>query len=199
MLLSLSHKFVFVANLKSASSAIETAIGIHAEIRLVQTRFGKHDGLSAISQRFAWVQRYVPFDEFFVFGVMRDPVDYLLSLYNSHQKPYFDGKRPSTKGLSFDVFLEEWCQRSWQARPQFQRFTDEHCRFRMDHVISLDRLGDEFPGVCKHIGIDAVQLGHVNTSPAVLSRAELTPAQIEKIQERYKDDYELIRNRPKRF
>jgi len=199
MLLSLSHKFVFVANLKSASSAIEAAIGTHAEIRLIQTRFGKHDGLSAISQRFAWVQRYVPYDEFFVFGVIRDPVDYLLSLYNSHQKPYFDGKRPSTKGLSFDFFLEEWCQRSWQARPQFQRFTDEHGRFRMDHLIALDRLSDEFAGVCKHIGIDAAQLGHVNASPAVLNRAELTPAQIEKVQERYKDDYELIRNRPKRF
>lgn len=199
MLLSLSHKFVFVANLKSASSGIEAAIGAHAEIRLTQTRFGKHDGLSAISQRFAWTRRYVPYEEFLVFGVIRDPVDYLLSLYNSHQKSAFDGKRPSTKGLSFDVFLENWCARSWQAKPQSQRFTDEHGRFRMDHLIALEHLDEEFGGVCKLLGLDAVKLGRTNASPAVLKRADMTSAQIEKVQLRYRDDYELIRNRPKRF
>jgi len=34
---------------------------------------------------------------FFVFGVIRDPVDYLLSLYNSHQKPAFDGTSNPTR------------------------------------------------------------------------------------------------------
>ena len=34
------------------------------------------------------VSRY---EDFFVFGVVRDPVDWLLSLYNSHSKPDFDG------------------------------------------------------------------------------------------------------------
>jgi len=199
MLLSLSHKFVFVANLKSASSAIETAIGAHAEVRLMQTRFGKHDGLSAISQRFAWVRRYVSYDEFFVFGVIRDPVDYLLSLYNSHQKPAFDGKKHSTKGLSFDIFLDNWCLQSWQTKPQIQRFTDEHGRLRVNHLIVLDRLDEEFAAVCEHIGVEAVPLGRTNASPVVLARADLTSAQIEKIRQRYKDDYELIRNRPKAF
>ena len=99
MLLSLSHKFIFVANLKSASTAIESAMGDKAEIKLSATKFGKHDGLSAISNKFAWIKRYIPYEEFFVFGVIRDPVDYLLSLYNSHQKPAFDGKQQSTKSM----------------------------------------------------------------------------------------------------
>src|ERR1700742_714787 len=99
MLLSLSRKFIFVANLKSASSTIEAAIADWAEIRLTQTRFGKHDGLTQISQKFVWAKRYVPYEEFFVFGVIRDPVDFLLSLYNSHNKSAFDGKQHSTKGL----------------------------------------------------------------------------------------------------
>lgn len=199
MLLSLSHKFIFVANLKSASSSIEAVLGVHAEMRLTQTRFGKHDGLSAISQRFPWVKRYVPFEEFFVFGVIRDPIEYLLSLYNSHQKSGFDGKRHSTKGLSFDAFLENWCAQSWQARPQIQRFTDEHGRFQMNHLIAFDNLDDEFAGVCKHIGIDAIELRPINASPPVLKRDDLTSAQIEKVRQRYKDDYELIRNRPRTF
>lgn len=197
MLLSLSRKFVFVANLKSASSGIETAIGDHAEVRIIQTKFGKHDGLSAISQKFSWVKRFVPYEEFFVFGVIRDPVDFLLSLYNSHQKPAFDGRKHSTKGMSFDDFLGTWCEQSWQARPQFQRFTDEHGRFRVNHLIELERLGEEFSRICERLELGEVSLGRTNSSPSVLKRADLTAAQVDKVRARYKDDYDLIRDRPR--
>jgi hypothetical protein len=197
MLLSLSHKFIFIANLKSASSTIESALGERAEVRITQTMFGKHDGLSAISQKFSWVRRYVPFGEFFVFGVIRDPVDYLLSLYNSHQKPDFDGRRYSTKGIEFDDFLENWCIRSWQSKPQHLRFKDKHGRFRVDHLILLEHLGREFPEVCGRLGIEPVELERMNSSPAMLKRADLTSDQIEKIKLRYEDDYNLIRDRPR--
>jgi Sulfotransferase family len=199
MLLSLSRKFVFVANLKSASSTIETALAERAEIRLTQTRFGKHDGLTQISQKFAWVKRYVPYEELFVFGVIRDPVDFLLSLYNSHHKTAFDGKQHSTKGLSFDDFLEVWCAKSWQARPQSLRFKDEHGRLKMTHLIPLERLGEEFPLLCERLKIEAPDLGRVNPSPAVLERRDLTQAQIARVRERYAEDYATIKDRPQAF
>src|SRR5437763_1966213 len=135
MLLSLSHKFIFVANLKSASSSIERALAPHAEFRATQTQFGKHDPLSIISKKFAWVRKYVPYSEFFVFGVIREPVDYILSLYNFHHKEVFDGKVHSAKGLSFDQFWTEWCTRSWQARPQHLRFVDQHRRLQISYLI----------------------------------------------------------------
>jgi len=197
MLLSLSHKFIFVANLKSASTAIESAIGDKAEIKLSATKFGKHDGLSAISNKFAWIKRYVPYEEFFVFGVMRDPVDYLLSLYNSHQKPAFDGKQQSTKGISFDEFLGPWCERSWQARPQHKRFEDEHGRLRVSYLIDLATLAEEFPKVCARLDLGPIDLGHKNESPEVLRREDLLAVQIERVKEVYSADYEYLRNRPR--
>lgn len=197
MLISFTHKFIFVANLKSASTAIETAIGEKAEIRISATKFGKHDGLSAISNKFAWIKRYVPYEEFFVFGVMRDPLDYLLSLYNSHQKPAFDGKQQSTKGMSFSDFLEVWCERSWQARPQLKRFEDEHGRLRMRYLIDLAKLGEEFPKICAHLQLGPVELGHKNESPEVLKRGDLTAEQVERATAMYKADYEYLRNRPR--
>ena len=197
MLLSLSRKFIFVANLKSASSGIENAIGDQAEIRIVQTKFGKHVSLSQISQKFAWVKRYIPYKEFFVFGVIRDPVDFLLSLYNSHQKPAFDGRTHSTKGMSFDDFLEIWCEQSWQATPPHQRFTDEHGRFCMNHLIELEHLGEEFPKICERLELGAVRLGRTNSSPSVLRRLDLTSAQIDRVKARYREDYDLIRDRPR--
>ena len=197
MLLSLSHKFIFVANLKTASTAIEAAIGHTAEIKVAATKFGKHDGLSAISNKFSWIKRYVPYEEFFVFGVVRDPVDYLLSLYNSHQKPAFDGKQQSTKGMSFDEFLGPWCERSWQARPQRKRFEDEHGRLKISYLIDLATLADEFPKICDRLELGRVELGHKNESPPVLKRNDLTSAQIEKVKAAYRGDYELIRDRPR--
>jgi hypothetical protein len=197
MLISLTHKFIFVANLKSASTAIESAIGDKAEVRLSATKFGKHDGLTAILNKFGWIKRYVPYEEFLVFGVVRDPVDFLLSLYNSHQKPAFDGKPSSTKGMSFDDFLGPWCARSWQARPQSKRFEDEQGRLRMGHLMDLASIADEFPEICKRLGLGEVELGRKNESPEVLTRNDLTAAQIERVQSAYQKDYALIRDRPR--
>lgn len=197
MLLSLSRKFIFVANLKSASSAIESALAPKSDVKFTQTQFGKHDGLSQISNKFAWIKRYVPYEDLFVFAVMRDPVDYLLSLYNSHQKGEFDGKAHSTKGMSFDDFLEAWCAKSWQAKPQHRRFTDDHGRLKMSHIVLYDDLADEFPQICARLKLGWTELERKNPSPAVLSRNDLTAAQIELVKARYGEDYEWIRNRPR--
>lgn len=197
MLLSLNRKFIFVANLKTASSTIEAALGPRADVRFSQTKFGKHDGLTQISHKFGWVKKYVPYEEFYVFGVVRDPVDYLLSLYNSHQKDEFEGKIQSTKGLSFDEFLEVWCGRSWQARPQHLRFTDEHKRLKMSHLILLNDLTDEFQQICVRLGLGWIELGRRNPSPEVLTRRDLTQAQIDLVKSRYAEDYAFIESRPR--
>lgn len=198
MLLSLSHKFIFIANLKSASSSIERALGPFAEFRVTRTNWGKHDDLSAISKKFKWVRKYEPAEEFFVFGVIRDPVDYILSLYNFHTSPGFDGKRHSSKGLSFDEFWRGWCSRSWQAKPQNLRFRDSLGVFTTSHVVELSELETEFPHICERIGVKAV-LPQVNVSPEVLSRADLSARQLRQIKSRYAEDYEYIKGRPRAF
>ncbi|MBV9993088.1 MAG: hypothetical protein JOZ72_17565 [Alphaproteobacteria bacterium] len=197
MLLSLNRKFIFVANLKTASSTIEAALGPKADVRFSQTKFGKHDSLTQISHKYAWVKKYVPYEELYIFGVVRDPVDYLLSLYNSHQKDEFEGKIHSTKGSSFDDFLDVWCGRSWQAKPQHLRFTDEHKRLKMSHLILLTDLADEFQQICTRLGLGWIELGRKNPSPEVLTRRDLTQAQIDLVKSRYAEDYAFIERRPR--
>lgn len=196
MLISLSHKFIFVANLKSASSSIERALSPSAEFKATKTQWGKHDDLSAISKKFKWVRKYVPAKEFFIFGVIREPVDFVLSLYNFHTSPGFEGKGHSSKGLSFDEFWRGWCSKSWQAKPQHRRFRDRQGQFQISHVVELSELAAEFPQICARVGVKAT-LPQVNVSPAVLSRADLTAEQISEIEGRYADDYEFIKNRPR--
>jgi hypothetical protein len=196
MLISLSHQFLFVANLKSASSSVERALSPFAEFRATRTNWGKHDDLSTISKKFKWIRKYVPLKDIFVFGVMRDPVDFILSLYNFHTRPGFDGKKHSSKGLAFDDFWRDWCTRSWQAKPQHLRFVDKHGQLKMSHIIDMSELASEFPQICSKLGVTAT-LPKLNVSPVLLSRADLSPEQISKIQDRYADDYAFIKDRPR--
>lgn len=196
MLLSLSNRFVFIANVKTGSSAIESALGRHAEFSVTQTKFGKHDDLSAISRKFPWVKKYVPFDQFFVFGVMRDPVDRIISLYNFHTRTGFDGKPHSTKELTFDQFLADWCVRSWQARAQGPRFSDSYGRFRVSHVVQYEKLAEEFPKICRHLGLKA-ELPKRNVSPIVIRRRDLTSEQIAQIEARYVADKQFLKQAPR--
>ena len=76
----------------------------------------------------------------------------------------------STKGMSYDDFLDVWCGRSWQARPQHLRFVDEHKRLKMSHLILLDDLADEFQQICVRLGLGWIELGRKNPSPEVLTR-----------------------------
>jgi hypothetical protein len=199
MLLSLSHKFLFIANVKTASSSIERALRSKAEIAISETRFGKHENLSVISRKFAWVRAYVPYSDFFVFGVIRDPVDWVLSLYNSHSKVEFDGLPYSTKGVSFEDFLEDGVEKRWQMRPQHLRFVDEHARFRVNHLLDFDKLEEDFPRVTERLGFGTIQLARINPSPEIVTRGDLRRRQIRFIEDRFAADYELLQNRPTAF
>lgn len=199
MILSLAHKFLFIANVKSASSSIERALRSKAEIAITETRFGKHAELSVISRRFAWARQYVPYADILVFGVIREPVDWVLSLYNSHTKPEFDGLPYSTKGVPFEQFLREGVEKRWQMRPQHLRFTDEQDRFHLSHLFDFAKVEEEFPRLSERLGFGTIQLTKVNPSPDVLTRADLPKRDIGFIEERFAADYQLLENRPRAF
>ena len=144
MLISLRKKFIFVANLKSASTAIEKQLRSVCEVAILQTRFGKHHGLADIERRFSWVFDYVPRDEMFIFGVIRDPVDFMISLYNFHRKEAFQGQPSYTGEMSFDAFMDDWTRRnSWQCRPQSDRFRNRKGVFDLDYLIDYARLDEQ--------------------------------------------------------
>jgi hypothetical protein len=165
---------------------------------MTQTKFGKHDDLTRVSRKFSWVRKYVSLDELFIFGVVRDPVDFIVSLYNFHTSAGFDGKPHSTKELSFDEFWNGWCVKSWQAKPQHLRFVDARGHFRISHVIRFDNLVNEFPKICARIGVKA-NLQKTNVSPHVLSPQDLSAEHVASIRDRYAEDYAFLANLPRAF
>ncbi|MFN6953659.1 MAG: sulfotransferase family 2 domain-containing protein [Acetobacteraceae bacterium] len=194
MLISLSHRFVFVANVKTASTSIEAALRPYTEIAISETRFGKHIGLAEIEKRFDFIFRKQPLSSFFVFAVVRDPVDMLVSVYSSHHKPEFKGERHYTGDLTFDQFLETFRQRqSWQLVPQAQRLRDRTGRLHMDYIIDFDRLPAQFDEVLSLIGLPPTALPTFNESPDVMSVADVPAETRARIAEDYKRDYRILR------
>jgi hypothetical protein len=170
-----------------------------AEIRIVETRFGKHMSLGQIAQRFDWALKYTRAEELFVFGVVREPVDLLLSLYNAHTGESLRNKPNPTTGMSFDDFLDVWLADNFQGKPQSRRFRDRSGLLRMTHLIDYDKLNEEFDKICERLGLGERPLKHLNISSDTLRRSDLTAAQIARVEEMYAQDYELLRNRPRAF
>lgn len=196
MLIGLNRKFIFIANLKAASSAIEQVLKPLAEIAVIDASADKHMPFSEIERRFGWVFDTVPREKFMIFGVMRDPVDFVLSLYNSHTHISFRIIFPHlyTGGMSFDRFIDEWCvENSQQLVPQFQRFTDKNGAVGANFIISHDQLLDGMRAIAAAIGApQLLSLPKVNVSNPRLRRGDLTPRHLAWISQRFADDERFL-------
>lgn len=195
MLLSLTKKFLFIANLKTASTSIERVLSPHAEIRLVQSRFGKHQSFSEFSERFKWLLSCVNVHDLFIFGVMRDPADYVLSLYNSHRIEQFrNNPKLYTGNMDFGRFIAEWVPRNAdQLRPQFARFVGAEGRVVANLIISYDRLAEGLEIVAKRLDVkELCNMPRVNPSPSELTRSGLSPEHLAWIKTRFEKDREFM-------
>ena len=193
MLISLEHRFIFIANLKTASTSIEAALQPFAQVRMLTTEWGKHQSLKHTELNYHHIFRIIPRQEFRVFAVIRDPMEWLGSLYRAHMAPYFQGTIKDTSSYSFPDFLVHWCPfYPEQMVPQTARLTDQHGQFAADFVINYHRLQEDFGAVCDMLGLPRITLRIENKSVDIhrdLPVDGMTKATIERI---YRADYDLL-------
>ena len=119
MLIGVEKRFIFVANTKTASTSIEHALMDHAEI---------HRGGSPARKHIPLVQVYKFYDflfgqpahrpaSYFAFGVMRDPIEWVISWFR-----YRKGNKVEN-GLPQDMtFAQFWERNDWNiTRPDGRR------------------------------------------------------------------------------
>lgn len=190
MLISLSRKFIFVANLKTASTSIESALARYAEIRLTRSEWGKHWPLDEMEGAFPRLFAECPRSKFFVFAVIRDPIDWLRSLHRSHKSTTFEGTDLSTMNLSFPLFVDEWMPAHGdQVLPQTSRFTDTDRNIVVDYLIEYSRLGEDFSAVCSILGLPEIELGVENRSVDIDAGAQLGDQREALLRSKYSRDY----------
>lgn len=195
MLLSLSKKFMFIANLKTASTAIERVLAPHCELRLTSSQWGKHQSFVEFAERFRWLLGCTSIDDLFIFGVIRDPVEFVLSLYNSHKREQFkENARLYTGDMDFARFIAQWVPRNAdQLKNQYLRFVSAEGRLITNLLISYEKLEAGLEIVANRLGVpDLTKLPRANTSPDGMKRADLTQEQIDWIEQRFRKDREFI-------
>jgi hypothetical protein len=189
MLISTTQRFIFVATPKAASTAIECRLRPYCDVAINETRFGKHLTLCQIADRYSWIFDEIPLSKFFVFAVMRDPVDFMLSFYNSHCHPDFLAEPPGvfTGKMSFTEFLEKWTASTpEQVRPQHERMLDKNGNVGVDYVISYENLRHGLEIVERRIGIEPwLALQIENPSFGKLRRRDLRRENLEWIRRTY--------------
>jgi hypothetical protein len=195
MLIGLREKFIFIATQKTASTAIETALAARAEIRLTEAQFGKHMTVSQMMRNMHWLFNETKLDRFFIFGVIRDPLVFTLSLFNSHLHPGFRSMpHVYTGGMSFARFLEDWVPRNLpQIVPQHSRFLDDEGRIGANYIITYGRLEKGLRAVAEQLGGPAFpRLRKLNTSPEGIDRRHLSAAEIAWVEQHFAQDYRFI-------
>jgi hypothetical protein len=204
MLISLDFKFIFIANLKSASSSIEAGLRSVSEIALVESRFGKHMHFSEIEKIFPWILKLPARlqnntlkgrDDFFVFGVIREPIDFLISLYNSHSASRFaDDSKLYTGNMDFDVFLNKWTEANPdQVEPQYLKLLTNKGAIGADYIISYDKIDDGLNYVMNTLGLPMLSnLEKLNVSERRMLRANLSLEQRDWILTQFSADYNFM-------
>ncbi len=193
MLISLDYKFIFIANLKNASTAIEAALRPFADIALVESRFDKHLPFADIESRFRWVFDRASREEYLIFGVMRDPVDWVISLYNSHgEQRFHDAQNMYTGNMTFSQFLEEWFEHNPdQIVPQYTRFLGADGNIGANYLISYSKLEEGMHFVGDRLGIPVAKLSpldRLNVSEPRLCRDDLSAEEHHWISRHFEDD-----------
>jgi len=195
VLIGLDRKFIFVANLKVASTSIAEILRPLSEIALVESRFEKHLPYWLIEERFNWIFSLIKREDFFVFGVMRDPVDFVVSLFNSHTDEKFR-EYPTlyTGDLDFDGFINEWTKvNSDQIAPQFTRFLTKEGKIGANYIISYSNLGEGLDYVASVIDAPALRtLPHANVSNRRICRNDLSGQHLEWIARALEQDGQFI-------
>lgn len=141
MLIFLSRELAFLATPKTGTTAVELALKSHAEIVFARSR--KH--LTALRYH----MRVRPFiEETFSaspapLAVMRNPVDQIRSWYRYRSQRRLDGNPLSTKGLSFENFVEEVISDTPPPRAQigsqFKFLTSDDGALLVEHLFAYER------------------------------------------------------------
>lgn len=110
MLVFSKHKLVFLSVPKTGTTAWQAALAPHASMIVTDPPELKHAPIFRYNRFFRPALEKFIGPDLHVIAVMRDPIAWLGSWYRYRQRPFLDGKRASTAGISFDAFVQDYLQ-----------------------------------------------------------------------------------------
>lgn len=194
MLVFWKPRLVFLATPKTATTAIETALESLASVPILRPPPLKH---TTLGQYHRYLRPYLEDaagGPFTVVALIREPQDWLGSWYRVRQQSAVTSGPQSTKGMSFDDFVQTYCQ---EDPPEFADVGSQAMFLRPEDGKWLDRLFryeeiDTFVHFLEETLNCEIMLPHLNVSPP--GRLELSDKTKEKLQQFMADDIRMYRN-----
>lgn len=205
MLISFKKRFIFIANPKAASTSVERLLKTEAEIAIIRLAYGKHMPYKAIEKQFKFIfnKSGIPANAYFRFGIIRDPLDWVVSWYNYRTRDLLRQKNHpnSCYGISFEEFGKHLMSKG--DRPKFakvgfqnQMFKDAHNKLGVDYLIPLPRLAEDLHVICNALGIKRIPESKIiktNVSPKLLSANDVSPTLATSLRDHFSVDAELFK------
>jgi Sulfotransferase family len=206
VLLSYSKRFLFIANTKTGSTTIEKNLRRHAEIAIPSTKHGKHMSYSFALKSFKFVFRKTsPVEDYFRFGVVRDPLEWVVSWYNYlHREQMLKDekkKKKSTQGVSFEQYAAQVMSETEKGMPghigtQQAKFVTKDGELGVDYLIPLRRLNTDLQRIATELGIKKPlppDKERANESPRIISTKDVQPELAERLRKHFADDLALYK------
>ena len=110
MMVFYKARLVLLSVPKTGTTALQAALRPHADMVIADPPELKHAPVYRYNR---WIRPM--FDkvcgaELEVAAVMREPINWLGSWYRFRQRPHLEGKPASTKGVTFDDFVRDYCR-----------------------------------------------------------------------------------------
>lgn len=191
MLVFWDQKLAILATPKTGSTAIEAALESMATLAIQRPPVLKHTPV----QRF---HRFIgPYLEttsgapFTVVALMREPRSWLGSWYRYRQRDDIAERAKSTRGLSFDQFVNDWCddpQPAHAAVGSQARFLQPKGEKGVDHLFRYEEIETFVHFLEDRLGHEII-LPRLNVSPE--ANLDLSPETEARLRKAAARDYEL--------
>lgn len=144
MMIFFRERLAFLAVPKTGTSALERALGGKASAIFRDPPGIKHTNARGFERKYRKLFERKDLPPLETMAVLREPIDWLGSWYRYRQRDALSGHPNSTKGLSFDKFVEAYLS---PVQPDFakvgsqSRFvTDEDGELLINHLFAFNQL-----------------------------------------------------------
>lgn len=192
MLIFWKERLVFLANTKTGSTSIESALEPLAHVAIKRPPQLKH------MRAMAYGRHYKPFLEqagngaFTTVALIREPIDWLGSWYRYRQRSELEDNRNSTAGQSFESFVEAYLLEkppAFAAVGSQARFLGDADRAPLvDRLFRYEALGDFVHFLEESLGCE-ITLPRMNVSPK--APMELSAGLRARLQDHFAPDYAI--------
>lgn len=192
MIINHPKRFIFIASPKAGSTTVEMFLKRHASVALLA--LGKHLSCDDIKNNLSFLFELsgVPFENYFKFGVARDPISRLVSWYNYRQREGVSPERSLSK-ISFRDFASMEMLRDAKSHDQHTFFSCSG-KIAVDYLIPIEYLNDSMVEFCRIFNINRVynpELHIRNVSIKRFTVADIEPDLIEMMRKHYANDIRL--------